>query len=147
MKCDEIKTVCYIDAYSTMPVYCAKEADEAIDELKQKIHDAEMSKDDAEAANTEYREDIRKLKAENDWLKDENTRLKKHNVVHIEDFINQSFKLRATNHAMCLLRAECARRKWCELYFRKRENPHLIKEMEKYESTKQYWKSKAKEYK
>ena len=35
MKCDELKTVCYIDAYSTMPVYCAKEVDEAIAELKE----------------------------------------------------------------------------------------------------------------
>ena len=34
MKCDEMKTVCYIDAYSTMPVYGAKEVDEAIAELK-----------------------------------------------------------------------------------------------------------------
>lgn len=38
MKCDEMKTVCYIDAYSTMPVYCAKEVDSAIDELKREHH-------------------------------------------------------------------------------------------------------------
>ena len=34
MKCDELKTVCYIDAYSTMPVYGAKEVDGAIEELQ-----------------------------------------------------------------------------------------------------------------
>lgn len=34
MKCDELKPICYIDAYSTMPVYGAKEVDAAIAELK-----------------------------------------------------------------------------------------------------------------
>ena len=43
--------------------------DEVI-ELKQKLHDAEMAKDLAEAANTEYREDIKKLKDKNEKLKE-----------------------------------------------------------------------------
>lgn len=67
MLCDELETEMWLD-YSgePMPCYPAKDADAAIAELKQKLHDAEMAKDDAEAANTEYREDIRKLKAENE---------------------------------------------------------------------------------
>ena len=54
------------------PVFCldgkkyyTDKVDEAIEEMAQALHDAEMAKDLAEAANTEYREDIKKLKAEN----------------------------------------------------------------------------------
>jgi hypothetical protein len=43
--------------------------DEAIAELKQKLHDAEMQADLAECAVTEYKIDCDKLKAENHRLK------------------------------------------------------------------------------
>lgn len=49
-------------------LYDANEVDENLDKLKKEIRLAEMAKDDDEAANTEYREDIRKLKAENERL-------------------------------------------------------------------------------
>ena len=111
MKCDELKDYDYDPDFpfqSRGIFYIADEVEAAIDELKQKLHDAEMAKDDAEAANTEYREDIRKLKAENERLKDENARLKNCNVVHIEDFINQSFELRYTKRALWMARAKRA---------------------------------------
>ena len=69
MKCDELKAKC-LTPDGAPTVYRKSEVDAAIDELKQKLHDAEMAKDDAEAANTEYSDDIRKLKAENEMLKD-----------------------------------------------------------------------------
>ena len=74
MKCDELK---YEKLGDIMPFYPRSTlvirkqfVDAVIDELKRKLHDAEMAKDDAEAANTEYSDDIRKLKAENEMLKD-----------------------------------------------------------------------------
>ena len=84
MKCDELKDydIMDVEAYDdkrleesesgkiqVTRVYMKHDVDSAIAELKQKLHDAEMVKDDAEAANTEYREDIRKLKAENESLR------------------------------------------------------------------------------
>ena len=104
MKCDELKAKS-VTLDGEPNIYKKSDVDAAIAELKQKLHDAEMAKDDAEAANTEYREDIRKLKAENERLKDENARLKNCNVVHIEDFINQSFELRYTKRALWMARA------------------------------------------
>ena len=71
MKCDELKAKS-VTLDGEPNIYKKSDVDAAIAELKQKLHDAEMAKDDAEAANTEYREDIRKLKAENERL---NTRL------------------------------------------------------------------------
>lgn len=69
MKSDELKTVCYIEAYSTMPAYCAKAVDEAIDELKEalKIKDELLIENGAE---------IGRLKADNEKLRAENVRLK-----------------------------------------------------------------------
>lgn len=81
MKCDELKYEYLGKMMSHFPcstlVIRKQFVDAAIAELKQKIHDAEMAKDDAEAANTEYREDIRKLKAENERLRADNERLEK----------------------------------------------------------------------
>ena len=69
MKCDEIKTVCYIDAYSTMPVYCAKEVDEAIAELKTKLtEEREFGLSRAKSADHEIGKvctELCELKAEN----------------------------------------------------------------------------------
>ena len=84
MKCDELKPV-HVPAEmcgertlaEAFDYYDREPVDEAIAELKQKIHDAEMAKDDAEAANTEYREDICKLKAENERLERELTEQQK----------------------------------------------------------------------
>ena len=61
--------------------------------------------------------------------------VEKENVIQLERCWKE------TKRAMRLLRAECARRKWCELYYEmkrdisnfKSENPYLIKAMEKYE--------------
>lgn len=64
MKCDKLEKM-YAGQFSPSAlVFGALYVEEAIAELKQAIHDAEMAKDDAEAANTEYREDIKQLKAE-----------------------------------------------------------------------------------
>lgn len=83
MKCDEIKTVCYIDAYSTMPVYYAKEVDEAIAELKE----------------------------ENERLKNENKKMYtklQHDTI-IDAMSRSHYKeLRATKRALWLARAYIA---------------------------------------
>lgn len=50
-------------------VYIKEDVDKEIAELKQKLHDAERKDDLAEWANTEYRKDVKKLKAENEILK------------------------------------------------------------------------------
>ena len=62
MKCDELKPICHIDAYSTMPVYGAKEVDAAIAELKDIIKNNQSAYyiDLDIVAN-----DCEKLKAEN----------------------------------------------------------------------------------
>ena len=62
MKCDELKTVCYIDAYSIMPVYGAKDVDEAIEELKAKLYEAEESRIEAGADAADYYQENRRLK-------------------------------------------------------------------------------------
>lgn len=54
MKYDELKPVCYIDAYSTMPVYCAREVDAAIAELKAELEIVQATMyDDVVDANME----------------------------------------------------------------------------------------------
>ena len=88
-------------------VYKATEVDAAIAELKQKLHDAEMAKDDAECANTEYRIDIEKLKAKFNPLyeelkrvKDENDLLKKriaNGDVSRMGWIDEVLELKAEN--------------------------------------------------
>ena len=75
MKCDKLTSPIKIEipglgTIESNDLLLKSEVVAVIDKLKQKIHDAEMAKDDAEAANTEYREDIRKLKADNERLKD-----------------------------------------------------------------------------
>ena len=70
MKCDELKAEQWLD-YSgePMPCYPKAKVDAAIEELKQKLHDAEMQADLAECAVTEYKIDCDKLKDENRRLK------------------------------------------------------------------------------
>lgn len=71
-----------------------------LEKTKQKLHDAEMRADLAEAANTEYRLDIEKIKAENERLKNE--------LKHSEDELESYFifekeikqKLRAARRAL-----------------------------------------------
>lgn len=72
MECDKLKAfrALNIDTGETGMAYPQTAVNEIIDEMKQKLHDAEMAKDDAEAANTEYRADIAALKAENERLDD-----------------------------------------------------------------------------
>ena len=79
MKCDKLKEIFILEGHYTgeglRPVfvnclaYGKEEVDEAIAELKRKLHDAEMKADLAEWANTEYRKDVKKLKEENEILK------------------------------------------------------------------------------
>ena len=89
MKCDELKAKS-VTLDGEPNIYKKSDVDAAIAELKQKLHDAEMAKDDAEAANTEYRDDIRKLKAENEWWKQyaseqtEKLNVEKENVIQLE---------------------------------------------------------------
>ena len=56
-------------------------------------------------------------------------------------------KLRKIQHAICLLRADYARKEWVELYYELKRDPrnikHLKKRMEKYEAQKQYWLRRA----
>ena len=61
MLCDELKE--YTSPTYGSAYYDIDEVDAAIAELKQKLHDAEMRADLAEAANTEYREDFKKMEA------------------------------------------------------------------------------------
>ena len=62
-------------------------------------------------------------------------------IVRLED------KLRKIQHAICLLRADYARKEWVELYYELKRDPrninHLKKRMEKYEDQKQYWLRRA----
>lgn len=82
MLCDELKayTLFTTSSLSGQRVYLTNKVDEAIAELKEKLHDAEMAKDDAECANTEYREDIKKLKAQFNPLYEELKRVKDENA-------------------------------------------------------------------
>lgn len=156
MKCDELEAEQWLD-YSGEPNVCypADKVNEAIAELKAKLHDAEMAKDLAEAAETERKIDYDKLKAENERLKKEVWEADERAIDAGATSVEKMEELRATRSALCLLRAECARRKWCELYYEKKrdlralknENTYITKQMEKYESIKQYWKAKAEEYK
>lgn len=92
------------DYYDREPV------DEAIDELKQKLHDAEMAKDDAEAANAEYREDVSKLKAENERLNRELEHVKNGDCINTCDVVEKHVKeeLKA-KRALWMARAKRAR--------------------------------------
>lgn len=71
---------------------------------KKDIHDAEMAKDDAEAANTEYREDIKQLKAKNEKLK---TWMKEHFYCD-EMLVVEKREHKATRRALWISRAKRA---------------------------------------
>ena len=87
------------DYYDREPV------DEAIAELKQKLHDSEMAKDDAEAANTEYREEIKTLKTENERLLNENSCKFYKDCLRVRNYEQE---LNATKRALWLMTAEWA---------------------------------------
>lgn len=116
MKCDEPKYERLGDANEIYPastlVIRKQFVDAAIDQLKQKLHDAEMKADLAECANTEYRADIAALKADNERLNAENERLVKcckeyDSRQRIDERIkfNGAKQLRATKHALWISRA------------------------------------------
>ena len=70
MKCDKFTTPVKIEipglgTIESEDLLLKVEVDEAIAELKQKLHDAEMQADLAECAVTEYKIDCDKLKDEN----------------------------------------------------------------------------------
>ena len=151
MKCDHIRTKRQGDApffpnmlnNANVEVCLKEDVYAAIAELKQALHDAEMAKDDAEAANTEYRLDIDKLKAENAELK---FKLKK---------INDNFAIKAklvyerherhTLRALWLSRADRARCTWkyyAEFLVFPREA-----EMKRWKKVEQLCRAKAEEYK
>ena len=109
MTCDELK---YEKLGDMMPVYPRSTlvirkqfVDGAIGELKQKLHCAEMAKDDAEATNAEYHEDIRKLKAENERLKTELDLWRDGNIIR-EETLNE---IESTKRALWLVREENAK--------------------------------------
>ena len=117
MKCDKLK-ICWFDVNSgeLSPLYKKVDVDEAIAELKQAIHDAEMAKDDAEAANTEYREDIKKLNAENEKLK---TWMKEHFYCD-EMLVVEKREHKADRRALWIARAERAEAEhahWATIWF------------------------------
>ena len=76
---------------------CLEQSYQRENDLKQKLHDAEMAKDLAEAANTEYRIDIKNLKDENAELKFE--------IKQIEDNFAIKAKLVYERHERSTLRA------------------------------------------
>lgn len=140
MKCDKLQAEQWLD-YSGEPNRCypAKKVDEAIDELKadnkllkeriangdvsritwidevielkQKLHDSEMKADLAECANTEYREDIKKLNAKFNPLYEELKRVKDENdelkfkLKQIDDNFAIKAKLVYERHERRTLRA------------------------------------------
>lgn len=143
MKCDKLKEIFILEGHYTgeglRPVfvnclaYGKEEVDEAIAELKRKLHDAEMKADLAEWANTEYRKDVKKLKEENeilrgreeiqcdyrghwlklkgdyDKLKEENERLKNSISLLVKGDRFIAEELRSTRRALWLARAERAK--------------------------------------
>ena len=113
MKCDELKAHkadVYIPVYGSIAdaeVYLKDKVDEAIDELKQKLHDAEMAKDLAEAAETERKIDYDKLKAENERLKANLFKEKRYAKLFLDERDYAEGQLRATRRALLLM---CAKR-------------------------------------
>ena len=71
------------------------------------------------------------------------------------DSVDAGMRERRLKRALWLLRANCARMEWCELYCETKRDPGNTKwlknRMEKYEKIKQYWLTKcramAEEYK
>ena len=99
MKCDELKPLMCAHNPNVRPMYDKYLVDEAIAELKQALHDAEMAKDDAEAANTEYRLDIEKLKDKiqmHDFFWEGNgfDKMEFKNTIQVREYID---KLKAEN--------------------------------------------------
>lgn len=84
-----------------------------IGELKQKLHEAEMRADLAEAAETERKIDYDNLK---------NNLAESAKKSYLKHFADKEKEHRQTLRALCMLRAECARRKWCELYYEKKRD-------------------------
>lgn len=85
----------YIPVYGSIAdaqVYLKEKVDAAIAELKEKLHDAEMAKDLAEAANTEYREDIKKLKEELVLGKEAYTRARNEKMAMFDELSKVKFE-------------------------------------------------------
>ena len=118
MKCDELKlySQCY-DGNDGL-FYHHTEVYEAIAELKQKLHDAEMKADLAECANTEYRIDIDKLKAENERLKKEVWEADERAIDAGATSVEKMEELRVTQRALWIARAKRALEKiaWFKLW-------------------------------
>ena len=63
MKCDELETEQWLDyGGEPMPCYPAKDVDEAIEELKAKLYEAEESRIEAGADAADYYQENRRLK-------------------------------------------------------------------------------------
>ena len=150
MKCDEMKTVCYIDAYSTMPVYCAKEVDEAIDELKAEWEKCQDITQQCFKREVEHRKTIDELKAENERLK------KKMDDYHLMSDIRRA-KIKELKRALWLARADRAltEAEWNRTiengWKMFRGNYEIAKEYSnsatKWDKVEQLCRKKAKEYK
>ena len=109
---DEIRATRNFQIPNDHAVYKATEVDEAIAELKQKLHDAEMRADLAEAACTEYREDIKRLKATPQQIMKEvfdKVLIYPKEMVHLDDAYILAVSLRQTLRALWLARVENAR--------------------------------------
>lgn len=99
MKCDElIEKIKQADddyRHKFIPINLDIEIEDvlgAFEELKQKLHDAEMAKDLAEAANTEYRLDIEKLKEELVLGKEVYTRVRNEKMAMFDELSKVKFE-------------------------------------------------------
>lgn len=171
MKCDELKVYHCNEWHNEYTEFVMKsDVDAAIAELKEKLHDAEMAKDDAECANTEYRIDIEKLKAQFNPLyeelkrvKDENERLKKQRdelftqgIQKATDLASEKLGHRTTRRALWLARAERAEAQWnrllrdagiCFAVGRSKEWDIFNQKQKKWQNVERLCREKSEEYK
>lgn len=104
MKCEELKPVCYIDAYSTMPVYCAREVDEAIAELKDELNRAKERED---VLVTDNRNLLEKVKMLEERLHENADHFKRNEAQILE---NAEKELRHHKYKRCLNNAWLCRK-------------------------------------
>lgn len=95
MKCDELKVSCYTTrSYNTIKVYDKEEVDEAIAELKDKLHDID------DQWNEQCKE-IAELKAENESLK---AKLESVQATAYADSVDAGMRERRLRRALWLTR-------------------------------------------
>ena len=155
MKCDELEPIEFADDFvngNVVQYYDKHDVDEAVAELKEKLRLAEMAKDDAESANTEYREDINKLKSENERLvkccKEYDSRQRIYERIEF----NAAKQLRATKRALWMARALSAKHVATFCYYiahygRLNKVKKIYQCQDKWDKVEQLCIKKAEEYK